>query len=135
MPQAFPTSRMEIAGIPVAELAGRFGTPTFVYDAATIVRRIDDLRAIEYSRLDSQGHVYLDYTGGGLYSDLQIRKHMNELGVKTFSIVSIMGIILGGKLGGYLGTMAKPLVVKILFFIIMLYLAFKLSSQTLAGLL
>jgi molybdenum cofactor sulfurtransferase len=41
--------------------------------------RIDNLRAIEYSRLDSQGHVYLDYTGGGLYSDLQIRQHMELL--------------------------------------------------------
>ena len=49
---------------------------------------IDRLRAEEYSRLDSQGHVYLDYTGGGLYSDLQIRKHMdlllgNVLGLPT----------------------------------------------------
>lgn len=37
------------------------------------------------------------------------------------------GILLGGKLGGYLGTMAKPAVVKFMFFIIMLYLAWKLG--------
>ena len=43
----------------------------------------------------------------------------------------ILGIIVGGKLGGYLGTMAKPVVVKMLFFILMLYLAFRLSYQPL----
>ena len=32
----FSTSRTEIAGVAVADLARRFGTPTFVYDAATI---------------------------------------------------------------------------------------------------
>ena len=41
---------MEIAGIPVAELAGRFGTPVFVYDAAAVVRRIDDLQAFDVVR-------------------------------------------------------------------------------------
>jgi molybdenum cofactor sulfurtransferase len=33
------------------------------------------LRAQEYSRLDAQHHVYLDYTGGGLYAKSQIEKH------------------------------------------------------------
>jgi len=39
-------------------------------------RALDDLRVREYARLDRLGHVYLDYTGGGLYADSQIRKHM-----------------------------------------------------------
>lgn len=39
---------------------------------------IDELRANDYSRLDRLDHVYLDYTGGGLYSDSQIERH-NEL--------------------------------------------------------
>jgi uncharacterized membrane protein YfcA len=47
----------------------------------------------------------------------------------------IMGILIGAKLGGYLGTMAKPKVVKILFVIIMLYLAYKLSYQPIMELL
>ena len=34
---------------------------------------IDDLRVVEYSRLDIGGHIYLDYTGGGLYADSQLR--------------------------------------------------------------
>jgi diaminopimelate decarboxylase len=46
----FPTTRTEIAGIPVARLAAQFGTPTFVYDAATIVRRFEDLRAFDVVR-------------------------------------------------------------------------------------
>jgi len=36
---------------------------------------IDSLRASEYSRLDRLGHVYLDYTGGGLYAESQVRAH------------------------------------------------------------
>ena len=40
---------------------------------------LDDLRASEYSRLDAQGHAYLDYTGGGLYADSQIREHVELL--------------------------------------------------------
>ncbi|MDH4157659.1 MAG: sulfite exporter TauE/SafE family protein [candidate division Zixibacteria bacterium] len=43
------------------------------------------------------------------------------------------GIIVGAKLGGFLGTMAKPVAVKILFFLVMLYLAYKLSYDALAG--
>ena len=45
-----PTLRQEIAGAAVAELAGRFGTPTFVYDAAKIIQRVKDLRAFDYVR-------------------------------------------------------------------------------------
>ncbi|NWF68928.1 MAG: aminotransferase class V-fold PLP-dependent enzyme [Chloroflexi bacterium] len=41
--------------------------------------QIDHLRANEYSRLDEQQHIYLDYTGGGLYADQQITAHMNLL--------------------------------------------------------
>jgi diaminopimelate decarboxylase len=44
------TSISDIAGHPVRELAQRFGTPTYVYDAASIVRRIDDLRAFDVIR-------------------------------------------------------------------------------------
>jgi diaminopimelate decarboxylase len=46
----FPTSRQEIAGVPVVELAKQFGTPTYIYDAAKIRQRIDDLRAFDVIR-------------------------------------------------------------------------------------
>jgi len=42
-------------------------------------RVLDELRATEYARLDRAGQVYLDYTGGGLYADSQVRAHMELL--------------------------------------------------------
>jgi diaminopimelate decarboxylase len=42
--------RTEIAGVSVVELARQFGTPTFVYDAAMIRRRIADLAAFDVVR-------------------------------------------------------------------------------------
>jgi selenocysteine lyase/cysteine desulfurase len=45
---------------------------------------LDDLRAQEYSRLDRLGHIYLDYTGGGLYADSQLRQHMDLLSNGVF---------------------------------------------------
>lgn len=49
-----------------------------------ITRPLDDLRAREYSRLDRLGHVYLDYTGAGLYSASQIREHLRLLESEVF---------------------------------------------------
>jgi len=46
------------------------------YPAFDSTRKLDELRATEYARLDRQGHVYLDYTGGGLYAESQLRDHM-----------------------------------------------------------
>ena len=36
---------------------------------------VDVLRKEEYARLDAGEHVYLDYTGGGIYAESQIHKH------------------------------------------------------------
>ena len=49
------------------------------YPAFDDTRSLDDLRAAEFSRLDEQSQVYLDYTGGGLYADSQLREHMDLL--------------------------------------------------------
>ncbi len=38
-----------------------------------------ELRAREFSRLDAGGHVYLDYTGSGLYAESQVRRHAELL--------------------------------------------------------
>ena len=46
----FTTIRAEIAGVPVRELAAEFGTPTYVYDAARIVERVQDLQAFDVIR-------------------------------------------------------------------------------------
>ena len=45
---------------------------------------IDRLRATDYARLDLDEHVYLDYTGGGIYADSQIREHQKLLSKHVF---------------------------------------------------
>ena len=47
-------------------------------------RALDDLREREYSRLDRLGHVYLDYTGAGLYAASQVREHLRLLDSRVF---------------------------------------------------
>ena len=42
-------------------------------------RLLDELRAGDYERLDRLGHVYLDYTGSGVYAASQIRAHTEFL--------------------------------------------------------
>ena len=43
-----------------------------------------ELRRTEFARLDAGGHVYLDYTGAGLYSESQIEEHMELLREHVF---------------------------------------------------
>src|SRR5512147_1078226 len=45
---------------------------------------IDELRASDYTRLDLGGHIYLDYTGGGLYAESQLRRHSKLLSERVF---------------------------------------------------
>lgn len=45
---------------------------------------LDQLRATEYRRLDEQGHAYLDYTGGSLYAESQIKEHLEWLSSGVF---------------------------------------------------
>lgn len=49
------------------------------YTVPARTRCLDDLRAREYARLDRLGHIYLDYTGAGLYAESQVRTHLNLL--------------------------------------------------------
>ena len=48
-----------------AEAAFRAEFPDYAATAA-----LDELRAREYARIDRDGHVFLDYTAGGLYARL-----------------------------------------------------------------
>ena len=41
--------------------------------------RLGELRAAEYGRLDAQGQVYLDYTGGGVFAESQLSDHLDLL--------------------------------------------------------
>ena len=45
---------------------------------------LHELREREYGRLDERGHTYLDYTGGGLYADSQLRRHLELLASDVF---------------------------------------------------
>jgi molybdenum cofactor sulfurtransferase len=45
---------------------------------------LDELRTAEYSRLDAGEHVYLDYTGGGLYAQTQLEQHQEMLRSHVF---------------------------------------------------
>lgn len=62
-PPSFSIHRSEIAGIPVPELAERFGTPLYVYDLASIEARIADLSqfdVIRYAQKASSNLAILD---------------------------------------------------------------------------
>ena len=57
-----------------AERAFRHAYPAFESTSS-----LDALRAREYARLDDLGQIYLDYTGGGLYAESQLREHFDLL--------------------------------------------------------
>jgi molybdenum cofactor sulfurtransferase len=42
-------------------------------------KQVQDLRQHHFSRLDHQKHIYLDYTGGSLYSELLVQRHADRL--------------------------------------------------------
>lgn len=49
------------------------------FPAYQLTSKIDEIRQSEYARLDKLGHIYFDYTGGGLYGESQIQQHMDML--------------------------------------------------------
>ena len=44
----------------------------------------EELRRAEFGRLDAGGHVYLDYTGAGLYTESQVVEHLDLLRQSVF---------------------------------------------------
>lgn len=54
------------------------------YPAYAQTHALDVLRDREYARLDRLGHVYLDYTGGGLYAESQVHEHLRWLSENVF---------------------------------------------------
>ncbi len=47
-------------------------------------RALDELRSSDYGRLDAHRQIYLDYTGGGLYAESQLRRHEELLRERVF---------------------------------------------------
>ena len=68
-----------LAPLEEAQAAFRQQYPTFA-----TTRVLDELRATEYARLDQQQHIYLDYTGGGLYAECQLRDYFQLINNKVF---------------------------------------------------
>lgn len=62
-----------------AEQAFHLAYPSYAQTSS-----LDQLRTTEYSRLDELGHTYLDYTGGGLYAESQLREHFELLRHQVF---------------------------------------------------
>jgi len=56
-----------------AEAQFKADYPEVDYDGLLALRKHD------YARLDDLKHIYLDYTGGGLYAQSQVQKHMEML--------------------------------------------------------
>ena len=64
-------ARVDPGGLALAEASFRADHP--LYDETGV---LDQLRENDYARIDRNGHVYLDYTGGGLFASSQLREHM-----------------------------------------------------------
>lgn len=71
----FSTARTEIAGLSVADLAGRFGTPLYVYDRQSIDQRIADLSAFDVIRFAQKA-----------CGNLAILDRMRKQGVKVDAV-------------------------------------------------
>ncbi len=78
------------APVPVATLAGdtamgaALGDFQRRYPAYAGTAVLDSMRARDYTRLDATGHIYLDYTGGGLYAESQLTRHRDLLAGGVF---------------------------------------------------
>jgi selenocysteine lyase/cysteine desulfurase len=76
-----PRHRPVVASVQLEETRASFLAefPSFADTA-----HVDELRRYEYSRVDAAGQVYLDYAGGGLYANCQVRAHARMLGEGVF---------------------------------------------------
>lgn len=80
----FPTVLETNLQFSLEPMAAAFEAFRQAYPAFDSTQKLDELRATEYARLDQQRHVYLDYTGGGLYAESQLRDHMALLNEGVF---------------------------------------------------
>ena len=80
------TSTMQdtTTGVQAEPLETAYAAFLQAYPSYGETRLLDDLRAREYGRLDKQNQVYLDYTGGGLYAESQLREHLELLSRNVF---------------------------------------------------
>jgi len=60
-------------------LKSRSATSELAFDKLLHEDFFNALRSTQFTRLDQEKHIYLDYTGGGLYAEEQIETHFNWL--------------------------------------------------------
>ena len=63
----------------IDQIADGFSAFVESYPSFDQTRILDEWRETQYKRLDDNGQIYLDYTGGGLYSEMQLCEHMELL--------------------------------------------------------
>jgi len=68
----------------MAHPSSEFAAFLAAYPAYRDTQLIDELRRTQYARLDAAEHVYLDYTGGGLYAESQLQQHQDLLRQNVF---------------------------------------------------
>jgi molybdenum cofactor sulfurtransferase len=73
-PKANPKNRYEID-----QMSDGFSAFVESYPSFNHTRILDEWRETQYNRLDANGQIYLDFTGGGLYSEMQLCDHMELL--------------------------------------------------------
>jgi molybdenum cofactor sulfurtransferase len=73
-PKSNPLNRYAID-----QIADGFSAFVESYPSFDQTRILDEWRETQYKRLDDNGQIYLDYTGGGLYSEMQLCEHMELL--------------------------------------------------------
>ena len=73
-PEAIHENRYELD-----QMADGFSAFVESYPSFNQTAVLDKWRAAQYQRLDANGQIYLDYTGGGLYSESQLSEHMELL--------------------------------------------------------
>jgi selenocysteine lyase/cysteine desulfurase len=69
---------------PLASLEEAWTAFQHQYPTFDTTRVLDELRVTDYARLNAQHHIYLDYTGGGLYAESQLREHAELLSSSVF---------------------------------------------------
>src|SRR5210317_2391575 len=73
-PELTPKNRYELN-----QLADRYSAFIESHPSFNQTALLDEWRETQYNRLDANGQIYLDYTGGGLYSEMQLCEHMELL--------------------------------------------------------
>ncbi len=71
----FPSERDQIGGMSIVELAENFGTPTYVYDGATIAKRVGELQKFDVIRYAQKAN-----------SNIAILDRLRRLGVRVDAV-------------------------------------------------